>query len=198
MEIPSNPIFIAGQIAVKSMEKKNSTDAESNLIKKRIEKNHVMMNEFVQTLPEAEKRNQILRDKDKIIEERKIMLGELQQSLLLAKESKLNQQFDNDQNLNQSYEPIPIIVSKLLDLLYKLSESALDHADNSVPLQSLLKVNESIEQLIDLCYQEKFITESEEKNEKRKEENKIIQQTILENLQQIHNMEKEFKEGLYI
>ena len=204
MEIPSNPIFIAGQIAVKSMEKKNSNISESNLIKKNIEKNHIMMNEFVSTLPEIERKNHILKDKDNIIAEKQKILSDLQQTLLQTKESKLNSSSSIQQNSNQTYEPIPIVVSKLFDLLYKLSESAITNKNNLIPLQSLLKINGSIEQLIDLCYKEGFIIESQEKNEQRKEENKIIKESINDHLKQIQVSQEEEEEendeenGIYI
>ena len=203
MEIPSNPIFIAGQIAVKSMEKKNSNISESNLIKKNIEKNHIMMNEFVSTLPEIERKNHILKDKDNIIAEKQKILSDLQQTLLQTKESKLNSSSSIQQNSNQTYEPIPIVVSKLFDLLYKLSESAITNKNNLIPLQSLLTINDSIEQLIDLCYKEGFIIESQEKNEQRKEENKIIKESINDHLKQIQVSQEEEEEndeenGIYI
>ena len=166
---------LAADIAAQNINCRNGREENSKVIKQEIEKNHKMINEFLQTLSSTEGKSKNKENKNKEIERKRQELLSLQETLISLKERKTLKKEKKQMN---SFEQCPIVVNKIHDILFQLSETAITNPNKKVSVFSMLKAAQIISQLTDLCQSEGFIDETDEEKEKRHEKEKEEEEKI--------------------
>ena len=175
--IPSDLLSKAVQIAIQQTVEKNKTENQIEQLYSALNENQELENEISDVLPSTHSRILINEEKDAIIEEKQKQLIDLQNLFLRMKSKK-----EDSKNRIESWEPVPIVINRVQDLIAKLSEQSIEEKTSEIPILSILKVNTAINQLYDQCVQYGYINESPEMKKQRITEFAQMQKNILDNL----------------
>lgn len=159
----------------------NSTqlEEENKLLRDQLKKNEELLSEFDEALPRAKYLQKELKDKQEKIEQKRKELVDIQEAII----STLNNQSQTKESAPQaSLAPIPMVMNRVQDLLMTLTESAVDSASTSIPILSLFKVSDQLNQLYDVLSEKGIIEETPEERDNRMTQFVVAQKQILEHL----------------
>ena len=169
----NSPISKVATLTVQQLQSRAKAEKEIEALYKQLQENENLENELSEVLPSTKERMKEMNEKDAIIREKQKQLIELQNFLLSTKTTKKEM---------QSLEPVPIITNRIQDLVCKLSEQAIDEKTTAVPILSILKVYNALNELYKQCADFGYINESKEMIEKRAREFENAQQSIVDKL----------------
>ena len=136
---------------------------ENKILKEKIINNGKIIDKLIIKSQELENFQNKLKLKDEIFKNKKNDLILLQNKLLKMIKNVINSKND------QFGSTIPIILFKLLDLVINFTKNTIENNLTVTPIESIFKLNDSINKLFDLCVSEGIINEkSEEKIERYK------------------------------
>lgn len=172
-----SPLTKILQLTASQNAQKKDSDEKIKQILDLLKENGETANEIEDILPSAKTTKKEKSEKDRVISEKQKELIELQNTLISLRERK-----QPKTEKIKSWEPISIVANKMQELVSALSEQAIDEKTTSVPILSIFKVNNALNQLYEQCTQYGYIEETPELKQHREELFSKIEKEILDKL----------------
>jgi hypothetical protein len=177
-ESPSDLASSAIQLAVDTASQADSVEKENEKLRKKLDKNLRLIAEFELALPRTQSLQAQLRTKAAEIEQKRRGLAGLQAALIQA----LKTQAQNEPEV-PSLKPIPIVMNRVQDFVYELTEAAAEKNALAVPIVSILAVAQSLSKLYDTLVETGNLTETPDEKAARMQNYLVAQKEILALLQ---------------
>lgn len=179
----SDLVIKSASLAIEQTREAQNIEKTIQLIEKSLKENSSIIDEFETNTPTVKSVISENKQKDEIIKKKREELLQLQNALIKIKTLRKK----DDKDTLESWEPVPIVVNRIQDLVMKLSETAINDKTVAIPILSIFKVNDALNTLFDISSSEGFINETEEEKQKRLEDYANKQKHILEILKKYVN-----------
>lgn len=168
--------------AIETSINSSKLEEENKVLREQLKKNEELLNDFEEAVPRAKSLQQELKDKEAKLEKKRQELIEIQDAII----STLNNQNQTESATPQkSLAPIPMVMNRVQEVIMALTENAVDNRTTSIPIMSLFKVCDELNQLYDVLVEKGIIEEDEEERNTRMEQFIVAQQQILEELKKM-------------
>ena len=157
-------------------------EEENNTLREQLKKNEQLLNGFDEATPRARSLQAQLKEKEEKLENKKLELIELQESIIATLRT---QSTPKEQNPKEELAPIPIVLNRIQQMVMNLTETAVDQNTTSIPILSLFKASDLLNHLFDALVDQKIIEENEQEREARIKQFVLAQQQILEQLKKM-------------
>lgn len=136
--------LLAMKLAKPHAEKADILEKQNANIIKEMDHNHDMLIEFKNAIKSGNEIKSEIEKKNKLIKEKKEQLYQLQNVYL----SKLTDKYNKPPTTKPNMEPVSVTIMEIQDLLFKLSEAAVDQNIEEIPLVSVMKANDAIQSIL--------------------------------------------------
>jgi len=170
------------QFAIETTKNCKTVEDENKALREQLKKNLQLLNDYEEAAPRAKILREQLKVKEQKLENKRKELIELQDAIISTLKS---QKQPKESNSQESLAPIPIVMNRIQQLVMNLSETAVDQKTTAVPILSLFKASDALNQLFDALVEQKIIEEGPQEREARIKQFVSAQQQVLEQLKKM-------------
>jgi hypothetical protein len=181
VQMSQSPNDLAGTAIHLAIERTNqavSVEKENERLREKLAKNLQLIGDFELSLPRTQLLEAQLRAKEAELEQKRRDLARLQTSLIRALKAQAGKEPEVP-----SLKPIPIVMNRVQQFVYQLTEAAAEKGALAVPIISILSVTQSLTKLYDTLAETGNLTETPEEKTARLQSYMSAQKEVLALLQ---------------
>lgn len=177
----ADPTIRALQFAIQTTLNAKKLEQENETLKQKLAENEKLLSEFDDARIRAKSLKTQLKEKEQKLEKKREELIQIQNAIIDTLQSPAVQQPDPTEAL----APIPIVMNRIQELIMSLTEQAADEKTTQIPVTSIFKTSEKLNQLYDALVEQDIIHETPEERDERIRKYTSAQQEIITHLQEI-------------
>lgn len=179
---PADLSATAIKLAIETTTNALVVEQENAKLHEQLQKNLQLLGDFEIASPRAQLLQKQLKEKESILEQKRLELVEVQQSIISTLQNQSQTSVDQDQ---QSLAAIPTVMNHVQKLITDLTEEAVNQKTIAIPILSLFKAAGVINSLYETLSSNGIIQESQEEKQDRINTFVSTQQDILAKLRQV-------------
>ena len=173
----------AMQMSIKTITIAKAIEEKNQNIREQILKNNSILDDLDSSSASAQKLDDQLKEKKKILENKQQELIDIQNAIISKiKTQNLTSKGKQD---SESIQAIPIVVNRIQKFINDLTEATIKQQSLSIPITLILKVIESINKLYDSISDADIIKETEEEKLERLRKYQDTQNEIVNKIKEI-------------